>query len=129
MSRTIVGDEIAGVLSPAAIAEGATVYVSGQGPLRDGVYVPGTIEEETRLTLANLAARLEEAGSSLAHVVRCGVFVADIADLEGMNAAYHAVMPSPRPARTTIQAAGLPGGIKVEIDCVAVLAAADGGPA
>lgn len=54
-------------------------------------------------------------------MVRCGVYLVDIADFDEMNAVYAEAFPTPRPARTTIQVAGLPGGIKVEIDCVAVL--------
>ncbi len=121
MSRVAVGAELAGVLSPAVVAEGRFVYVSGQGPLRDGEYVPATIEEETRLTLDNLAGRLAEAGAGLADVVRVGVFLADLGDLPAVNAVYGDLFPSPRPARTTVGVAALPGGIKVEIDCVAVL--------
>jgi 2-iminobutanoate/2-iminopropanoate deaminase len=108
------------VLSPAMVAD-RTVYVSGQGPLRDGVYEPGDIVEETRLTLANLRRVLEAAGAGLEDVVRCGVFLADMGDIDAMNRAYEETFPEPRPARTTIQAGALPGGIKVEIDCVALL--------
>ncbi len=113
-----------GILSPAFIAEGCFVHVSGQGPLADGGYVPGTIQEETRRTLDNLATVLAASGSSLQHVVRCGVYLADIADFDGMNEVWAECFASDRrPSRTTIQAAALPGGIRVEIDCVAVLAA------
>jgi 2-iminobutanoate/2-iminopropanoate deaminase len=110
-----------GVLSPAFIAEGCFVHVSGQGPLVDGAYTPATIEEEARLALANLGAVLEAAGSSPAHVVRCGVFLADLGDFEPMNAAWSEFFADPRPARTTIQAGALPGGIKIEIDAVALV--------
>jgi 2-iminobutanoate/2-iminopropanoate deaminase len=108
-------------LSAVVVAEGRFAYVSGQGPLRDGAYVPGSIEEETERTLGNLAEALAAVGASKQNVVRCGVFLADIADIEGMNRAYTAFFGDLRPARTTIQAAALPGGIRVEIDCVAVL--------
>lgn len=121
MGKTVVGDEVAGVLSPAVIGEGKFVYVSGQGPLVDGAYEPGPFAEEARLTLANLGERLAEAGAGFGDVVRVGVFLADIADIAELNTVYAEVFESPRPARTTIQAGALPGGIKVEIDCVAVL--------
>jgi 2-iminobutanoate/2-iminopropanoate deaminase len=111
------------ILSPAFIADGCFVHVSGQGPLADGAYVPGTIQEETRRTLDNVATVLEASGSSLRHVVRCGVYLTDLADFDGMNEVWSDYFePDRRPARTTIQAAALPGGIRVEIDCVAVLA-------
>ena len=63
---------------------------------------------------------LGQAGASLSHVVRCGVFLADVGDFAAMNAVYAEIFPDPKPARTTIGCA-LAGGIKVEIDCVAVL--------
>jgi 2-iminobutanoate/2-iminopropanoate deaminase len=107
------------------IAEGRFVHVSGQGPLADGAYAPGTIEQETELTLRNLAAVLERAGATLADVVKCGVFLAEIDDFAGMDAAYRAAFAAagdgPLPARTTVGGQQLAFGIKVEIDCVAVL--------
>jgi 2-iminobutanoate/2-iminopropanoate deaminase len=109
-----------GAYSPAIVAEGRFVYVSGQGPVRDGAYVPGTIEEETDLALSNIAAILEAAGASMGDVVRCGVFLADIADFAGMDATYRRHFPEPLPARSTV-GTQLGLGMKVEIDCVAVL--------
>jgi 2-iminobutanoate/2-iminopropanoate deaminase len=108
-------------LSAAVVAEGRFVYVSGQGALVDGVYQPGDTATETRLALANLEEALETAGSARELVVRCGVFLADIADLEAMNSAYTDFFAPSRPARTTVQAGALPGGIRVEIDCVALV--------
>ena len=120
MSREAVGgSQPRGAYSPGIVAEGRTVYVSGQGPLRDGVYVPGTIAEETRLTLDNLVAVLREAGSGPEHVVRCGVWLADIADFDGMNAVYAEVFPDPKPARATVQPGLVVG--RVEIDCIALV--------
>jgi 2-iminobutanoate/2-iminopropanoate deaminase len=119
MKRAVEGTTPAGAYSPGVIAEGRFVYVSGQGPLRDGEPVTGTIEEETRLVLENLGSVLAAAGADYADVVRCGVFLADLADFEAMNAVYATFFDDPQPARTTV-GAQLPG-IKVEIDCVAVL--------
>jgi len=70
--------------------------------------------------LENIAAVLAEAGASLADVVRCGVFLSDMADFAEMNQAYAQAFPEPLPARTTVGVALAPG-FKVEIDCVAVL--------
>jgi 2-iminobutanoate/2-iminopropanoate deaminase len=120
MREPIAGTKPMGAYSPGIIAEGRFVYVAGQGPFRDGEFVPGTIEEETRLTIENLTTVLVQAGASLSHVVRCGVFLADVGDFAAMNAVYAEIFPDPKPARTTIGCA-LAGGIKVEIDCVAVL--------
>lgn len=119
MKQAIQGTTPAGAYSPGVIAEGRFVYVSGQASLRDGAVVSDTVEEETRLALANLRAVLAEAGADLEDVVRVGVYLADIGDFAAMNAVYAEHFPAPLPARTTI-GAELPG-IKVEIDCVAVL--------
>jgi 2-iminobutanoate/2-iminopropanoate deaminase len=119
LKQAVQGTTPAGAYSPGVIAEGRFVFVAGQASLRDGAVVSGTIEEETRAALANLRAVLAEAGAGLEDVVRVGVYLADIEDFAAMNAVYAEVMPAPLPARTTI-GASLPG-IKVEIDCVAVL--------
>jgi 2-iminobutanoate/2-iminopropanoate deaminase len=119
LKQAVQGTTPAGAYSPGVIAEGRFVFVAGQASLRDGAVVSGTIEEETRAALAHLAVVLAEAGAGLEDVVRVGVYLADIEDFAAMNAVYAEVMPAPLPARTTI-GASLPG-IKVEIDCVAVL--------
>jgi 2-iminobutanoate/2-iminopropanoate deaminase len=119
VKQAVQGTMPAGAYSPGVIAEGRFVFVAGQASLRDGAVVSGTVEEETRLALANLGAVLAEAGAGLEDVVRVGVYLADIEDFAAMNAVYAEIMPAPLPARTTI-GASLPG-IKVEIDCVAVL--------
>jgi 2-iminobutanoate/2-iminopropanoate deaminase len=110
-----------GPYSPAIVAEGRFVYVSGQGAMRDGQYVAGSAGEETRIVLENLFRILAAPGCSPQDVVRCGVYLTDMADFDDMNAAYAEAFPAPRPARTTIGVAALPGGIRVEIDCVAVV--------
>jgi 2-iminobutanoate/2-iminopropanoate deaminase len=117
--RAVGGTQPVGAYSPGIVAEGRFAYVSGQGPLRDGVVSGDTIQEQTRVALGNVAAVLASAGASLADVVRCGVFLADMADFRGMNDVYAEFFPDPLPARTTVGAT-LPG-ILVEIDCVAVL--------
>jgi 2-iminobutanoate/2-iminopropanoate deaminase len=119
VKQAVQGTTPVGAYSPGVIAEGRFVYVSGQASLRDGAVLSGTVEEETRLALANVRAVLAEAGADLEDVVRVGVYLADIGDFAAMNAVYAEHFPAPPPARTTI-GADLPG-IKVEIDCVAVL--------
>lgn len=120
--QAIAGTDASLPLSAAVVAEGRFVHVSGQVPERDGQIVSGTIEEETQLALENLAAVLARAGASLADVVRCGVYLADLGDFAAMNAVYARTFPDPKPARTTVGTALL-AGLKVEIDCVAVLPA------
>ena len=122
MTKTPVqGTTPAGAYSPGIIAEGRFLYVSGQGPLQDGAYTPAAIDVETRQTLENVGRILAQAGAGFDDVVRCGVFLADINDFAAMNEVYATFFPDPKPARTTVQVAALPGGIKVEIDCVVVL--------
>jgi 2-iminobutanoate/2-iminopropanoate deaminase len=126
--RAVGGSQPSGAYSPGVIAEGRLVYVSGQGPVRDGVVTGESAGEQTRVALDNMARVLAEAGAGLADVVRCGVFLADLADFDAMDRVYADTFPRPLPARTTVGAA-LPG-ILVEIDCVAVLPAGEaGGPA
>ncbi|HYW29291.1 MAG TPA: RidA family protein [Gaiellales bacterium] len=122
MSREPVDVDVdaLGPYSPAIVAEGRFVYVSGQGAIRAGRYEGGSVADETRLAIENLFRILEAAGCTPADVVRCGVYLTDMAWFDQMNAAYMELFPEPRPARTTIGVASLPGGIRVEIDCVAV---------
>jgi 2-iminobutanoate/2-iminopropanoate deaminase len=120
MSKQAVGgSQPGGAYSPGIIAEGRFVYVAGQTPTRDGVVTGETTGEQTAVALENLAAVLAQAGATLADVVRCGVFLADMADFAEMNSVYAEVFPQPLPARTTVGVQLT--GFRVEIDCVAVL--------
>ncbi|MBN9180783.1 RidA family protein [Microbacterium sp.] len=120
MEHITDGSTPTGTYSPAVVAEGRFVFVSGQGPLVDGVVVAGTVAEQTRITLRNVQSVLAAAGATLDDVVRCGVFLADIADFAEMDAAYGEFFSGAAPARTTVGAAL--AGISVEIDCIARLA-------
>jgi 2-iminobutanoate/2-iminopropanoate deaminase len=120
MKQRVEGTEPGGAYSPGIVAEGRFLYVSGHGPKRDGEHVSSTIEEETRITLENLGKVLAAAGLGYADVVRCGVFITKDEDFGPMNEVYKEFFPEPLPARTTV-VSGLVGGIKVEIDCVAVV--------
>ena len=100
------------------------VFVSGQGATdpATGQLAGSDVAAQTEQCLKNVQAILEAAGSTLQHVLRCGVFLLDMKEFEQMNAVYSRVFGSHRPARTTIQAAGLPGeGLRVEIDCSAYI--------
>jgi 2-iminobutanoate/2-iminopropanoate deaminase len=98
------------------------IFVSGQGgtdPATGQLAGPG-VETQTEQCLKNVRAILKAAGSDLSCVLRCGVFLLDMREFERMNAVYARVFGDHRPARTTIQAAALPGeGLRVEIDCIA----------
>ena len=98
------------------------VFVSGQGATdpATGRLAGPDAAVQTEQCLKNLQAILQAAGSDLSCVLRCGVFLLDMREFEQMNAVYARVFGDHRPARTTIQAAALPGdGLRVEIDCIA----------
>jgi 2-iminobutanoate/2-iminopropanoate deaminase len=120
--QAVTGTTPAGAYSPGVMAEGRFVYVAGQVPVRDGVVVGETAAEQTIVAIENLAAVLAAAGAGLQDVVRCGVYLSDMAYFAEMNEAYKAKFPEPLPARTTVGVVLAPG-FKVEIDCVAVLPA------
>lgn len=110
-----------GPYSQAVQADG-TIYVSGQIPIdpRVGELVPGGIAEQTRQSLRNIRSILEAAGYSMKDVVKTTVLLADIADFAGMNEVYAEFFEEPYPARAAFQAAAIPKGAKVEIECIAV---------
>jgi 2-iminobutanoate/2-iminopropanoate deaminase len=104
-----------------AIVEGDLIFVAGQGPINPGTgrLELGEVRAETKQVFENLRAILQAAGSSLDHVVKCNVYLRDINDFAAMNEVYATYFSAPFPARTTIQAGALPGGIAVEIECIA----------
>ena len=83
--------------------------------------VDGDIVSQTQRVLQNLQAVLAAAGASWKDVVKTTVFLQDMADFPKMNEVYAAVMGDARPARSTVQVAGLPRGVSVEIELVAHL--------
>jgi 2-iminobutanoate/2-iminopropanoate deaminase len=98
------------------------IFVSGQGATdpSTGRLAGDDVERQTEQCLRNVQAILEAAGSSLQHVLRCGVFLVDMREFQSMNAVYARMFGDHRPARTTVQVAALPGeGLLVEIDAVA----------
>jgi 2-iminobutanoate/2-iminopropanoate deaminase len=104
-----------------AISAGGFLFVSGQIPLdpATGTLVAGDIAVQTRRVVDNLAAILAAAGASFADVVKTTVYLLDMDDFAAMNAVYGAAMPTPPPARSTVQVSRLPRDVRVEIDVVA----------
>ncbi|HEV2425602.1 MAG TPA: RidA family protein [Terriglobia bacterium] len=102
------------------IVAGNTLYVAGQqgtdskGKLKDG------ISEQTEATLEHIKEVVTKAGFQMKDVVTVNVYLSDVADFAAMNKVYTTFFPNPKPARTTIQAAGLVNGAKVEIAAIAV---------
>ena len=105
-----------------AIRAGGFLFLSGQIALDPGTgqLVGQDVKQQTRQVLTNVRAVLEAAGASLADVVKCTVFLADMNDFGPMNEEYGAFFPEEPPARTTVQAARLPRGALVEIEVVAL---------
>ena len=109
-----------GPYSQAVVVDG-WVFCSGQIALdpADGEVVGGDVSLQTERVMRNLAAVLRAGGASLATVVKTTVFLVDMADFSAMNEVYSRHFGDHRPARSTVAAAGLPKGVRVEIECVA----------
>lgn len=118
---------IAGANNPtlsAVVKVGDILYLSGQlGFVPGSGMAPGGITAETTQTLENIKRILTEAGSSMARVVKCTVFLADIADFRAMNEVYRSFFPSEPPARSTVAVAALVANARIEIECMALAGA------
>jgi len=125
--ETVSTDQAPKAIGPYSqgIKAGDFVFTAGQAGVdpATGKLAEGGIAEQTRQTLKNIQAILEAAGTSLDRVVKCGVFLQDMADFSAMNAVYAEFFSPDKnpPARTTVQAAKLPLGALVEIEAVALI--------
>ncbi len=106
-----------------AIRAGDFLFASGQIPLdpTTGTITEGGITAQTHQVLQNLGAVLTAAGVTFDRVVKTTIYLADMGDFAAVNEVYAGYFPAPAPARATIQAAGLPKNVRVEIDLVAYL--------
>ena len=104
-----------------AIQVGNIIYTSGQIPIdpATGSFVEGGIKEQTRQSLLNVKAILEEVGLTMGNVVKTTVFMADMNDFADMNAVYAEFFTEPYPARSAVAGKTLPKGALVEIEVVA----------
>lgn len=104
-----------------AIQVGNLIYTSGQIPIdpATGQLVEGGIKEQTRQSLSNIQAILQEAGLTMASVVKTTVFMADMADFAEMNSVYAEFFTEPYPARSAVAVKTLPKNALVEIEVVA----------
>ncbi len=113
----------AGPYSPGVIFD-RLVFVSGQGAIdpSTGKMAGLDVESQTEQVLKNISSILEAAGSGLDCVLRCGVFLTDIAEFPKMNSVYERMFGRNRPARTTVQVVRLPSpDLRVEIDAIAYI--------
>ena len=122
MGKAINGTGVAPAIGPysAAIATGDLLFCSGQlgmdpatGELRDGVAA------QAEQALVNMRALLAAAGFGVEHVVKCTIFLTNLADFATVNEIYGRTFSEPYPARSTVQVAGLPKGGLVEIEAIA----------
>jgi 2-iminobutanoate/2-iminopropanoate deaminase len=99
------------------------IFTAGQVGIdpKTGEVVAGGVEAETRQVMQNLKSVLEAGGSSLDAIVKTTVFLRDMNDFPIMNKIYGEFFSQEPPARTTVQVAGLPKGVAVEIEAIAVL--------
>lgn len=126
MSKSIIYSPQApapiGPYSQAILVKG-TLYVSGQIALIPGTteLVKGTIEEETRQVMQNLAAILEAAGMDFGNIAKCTIFIKNMDDFGAINGVYGSFFTDQQPpARETVEVSRLPKDVRVEISCIAV---------
>ena len=106
-----------------AVRVGNMLYLSGKiGSVPGQGLVEGGIQPETRQVMENIKDALERYGSSMNRVVKCTVFLADIAEWSAMNEVYVTFFPEHRPARSALGSSGLAIGARVEIECMATVA-------
>ena len=104
-----------------AVISGGLLFCSGQIAIdpQTGEVVEGDVAAQTEQVMKNLLAVLREAKMGPENVVKCTVYLADLTDFPRMNEVYGRYLGKEPPARSTVQAAGLPRGVKVEIDVIA----------
>ena len=115
------GVQPGGPYSQAIVAEGAYVFVAGQGPVdpETGELRLGSFREQAERTFKNIGVLLEAAGSSFEHVVKVHAYLADLSDFAEFNEVYRQFFTDPYPARTTV-GVNLPR-IALEVDCIAIV--------
>lgn len=104
-----------------AVWSGSELFCSGQTPIdpSTGKLIDGDLAAQTQRVFDNIQAVLEDSGLSMDDVIKCNVYLVDMADFAAMNAVYGTRFSAPYPARTTVAVAGLPLGARVEIECIA----------
>ncbi len=110
-----------GPYSQAINSAAGLIFVSGQLPIdpATGAFPEGGVEAQTRQSILNARAILQEAGLDLCNVVKTTVFLADMGDFAAMNGIYSQFFQAPFPARSAVAVKTLPKGALVEIECIA----------
>ena len=111
-----------GPYSQAVKAAGTLLFMSGQIPLTpSGDLVTGDIKAQTEQVIANMRAVLAEAGGTPANLVKTTIFLSSMDHFAAVNEVYGSLFEGEPPARSTVAVAGLPRGVDVEIEGIAVL--------
>ena len=123
MSKKVVQTEMAPTAVGAysqAISTGELVFASGQLPIdpASGTILGGSIEQHAYICLNNLRAIAEAAGGSLDNAIKTTIFLTDMNDFKAVNEVYATFFKTPYPARSTLQVAALPLGVRIEIEAV-----------
>lgn len=125
MRKTVATEKAPAAIGPYAQANtvGGFVFTSGQIPIapKTGSLVEGGIEEQTAQVFRNLAAVLEEAGSSLDKVVKTTCFMDNMEDFAKMNEVYAGFFGGEYPSRSAVEVAKLPKGALIEIEAIAYI--------
>ena len=123
--KTVVTDQAPKAIGPYSqgIVASGFLFAAGQIAIdpATGQVIAGDVRAQTERVLENLSAVLAAAGASWRHVVKTTVFLHDMNDFPAVNETYARVLGEARPARSTVQVAGLPRGVLVEIDAIAEL--------
>lgn len=123
--RTVQTDKAPAAIGPysQAVVANGFLFTAGQIALDpvSGQVIPGDVVVQTEQVFRNLGGILAAAGAAWTDVVKTTVFLTDMRDFPHMNEVYARVMGDARPARSTVQVSGLPRGVLVEIDLVALL--------
>ena len=121
--KAVRTDSAPGAIGPYSqgIVASGFLFTAGQIPLdpATGQVVPGDVRAQTEQVLNNLGEVLGAAGCSWRHVVKTTVFLHDMNDFPAVNETYARILGEAKPARSTVQVAGLPRGVLVEIDAIA----------
>ena len=123
--KTVLTDKAPPAIGPYSqgIVASGFLFTAGQIPLdpATGQVIKGDVKAQAERVLDNLTAVLAAAGASWRHVVKTTVFLHDMNDFPAVNEVYARILGESRPARSTVQVAGLPKGVLVEIDAIAEL--------
>lgn len=124
MKKVISTSNAPGAIGPysQAIEAGPFVFCSGQIALdpQSGQVVPGDVKAQAEQVMKNVEAVLKAAGVNFQQVVKSTIFLVDMADFAAVNEVYGRCFPENPPARSTVAVAGLPRGVRVEVEVVAL---------